>query len=173
MAKSASNNSDKAKKNLFNFTLAGLPELEHFPDAATKQAALKAIEGSVGWKEWLVGIGLVVVVAVAVQFLLRYLLRAQPITALHGELGDSLRIILTFAAAIGTIRFLHRWGAGTFLRGKLLEAGVPVCLPCGYLLRGLPAETTKCPECGKAIDERARTLLSVPEADLAIDSQER
>lgn len=151
---------DKPKKNLFNFTLAGLPELEHFPDAATKQAALKAIEGSVGWKDWLVSIGLVAAVAVAVQYGLRYLLRAQPITALHGELGDSLRIILTVAAVILTIRFLHRWGAGKFLRGKLLEASVPVCLHCGYLLRGLPAEATKCPECGKAIDERARALMS-------------
>jgi predicted RNA-binding Zn-ribbon protein involved in translation (DUF1610 family) len=48
------------------------------------------------------------------------------------------------------------------LRQQLLEAGVPVCLACGYGLRGLPCGAERCPECGKKIGDRARTLLNAP-----------
>lgn len=40
------------------------------------------------------------------------------------------------------------------VRRALNDMGHPVCITCGYALRDLPDETTKCPECGA---ERART----------------
>jgi hypothetical protein len=37
-----------------------------------------------------------------------------------------------------------------YLRGRLLEIGVPVCTACGYDLRG--QTVARCPECGHAFD---------------------
>jgi len=58
------------------------------------------------------------------------------------------------------LRWLHRWGAASDLRQKLLKFGVPVCLKCGYALRGLPVEIGRCPECGRPFDERVVVILS-------------
>ncbi len=44
-----------------------------------------------------------------------------------------------------TVRFLHRWGVTRDLRRKLVAAGVPVCIGCGYKLVGLPARTRDLP----------------------------
>lgn len=38
------------------------------------------------------------------------------------------------------------------VRENLQAAGVPICLKCGYDLRG--QEIARCPECGEAFDER-------------------
>lgn len=37
------------------------------------------------------------------------------------------------------------------LRRALVEAGVPICLACGYQLRGLGPDARACPECGRTI----------------------
>jgi hypothetical protein len=58
-----------------------------------------------------------------------------------------------------TIRALHRWGVRRDLRHKLIKLGVPVCVGCGYLLRGLPVDTPVCPECVRKLDANVRSML--------------
>jgi uncharacterized paraquat-inducible protein A len=58
------------------------------------------------------------------------------------------------------LRLLHRWGARDDLRQALLAQGVPVCLRCGYCLRGHAADAPCCPECGRALHDRVRAMLS-------------
>jgi len=43
------------------------------------------------------------------------------------------------------------------LRRILVEYGVPVCLECGYELRGLP--TNRCPECGTSANPKPLNLV--------------
>lgn len=57
------------------------------------------------------------------------------------------------------IRYLHRRGFAIALREKLVTAGVPICLRCGYSLRGAMPVTVRCPECGTAVDERVRAII--------------
>ncbi len=40
------------------------------------------------------------------------------------------------------------------LRRKLNELGVPVCMRCGYDLRGARPDVTCCTECGAALSQR-------------------
>ena len=38
------------------------------------------------------------------------------------------------------------------IRRKLRQQGYDICVECGYWLRGLAADSEKCPECGKPIE---------------------
>lgn len=51
------------------------------------------------------------------------------------------------------------------LREQLLDAGVPVCLACGYDLRG--QVEPRCPECGRAFDP---AILTKPPTSAAGDA---
>lgn len=57
------------------------------------------------------------------------------------------------------LRWLHRRGTARDLRVKLLTIGIPVCVECGYLLRGLSPEIGRCPECGSEFSPQAATIL--------------
>ena len=43
----------------------------------------------------------------------------------------------------------------------VLMRGTPLCLDCGYALKGLDDEP-QCPECGRLVDPRVRALLRPP-----------
>ena len=43
------------------------------------------------------------------------------------------------------------------LRAELLALGIPVCLACGYDLRGTVSQ--RCSECGRELDARVREIL--------------
>lgn len=51
------------------------------------------------------------------------------------------------------------------LRETLLGRSVPICLKCGYLLRGLPLASERCPECGRPFDDRVRHILAARSED--------
>jgi predicted RNA-binding Zn-ribbon protein involved in translation (DUF1610 family) len=57
------------------------------------------------------------------------------------------------------IGFHGRRRTRAILRERLLYHGVPVCLSCGYCLRGSPADAQRCPECGQPIQDRVRALM--------------
>lgn len=152
---------NRFKPHLFNITLRGMDELSHFPSVEARQRALNGISSSVSWWELALGILVTGAGTIAVLFGARELidwLVPHP-DRLAREALDLLRIALAVAAAFFIIRALHRWDAARDLRRKLLACGVPVCERCGYLLRGLAATITACPECGRAIDERSRSLI--------------
>jgi hypothetical protein len=99
-------------------------------------------------------------VPIAVYFLHR------PVAALPG----SLRLTILFASCIAMLlvgRFLSvfvtRRDASGFLRERLLDCGVPVCLACGYCLRGIASE--RCPECGVELPPRVREIMAYPAKD--------
>lgn len=142
-----------------NFSFANLPELELFETNEQREAALLAI----GWEfgnprkiDWWIGVGTVVAAVIGSSVLLRFVLRAVD---WPGWVEDTLRMLLMIACFLLVLRALHRWGARGDLRRQLLKVGVPVCLGCGYSLRGLGADSPRCPECGRLVDERVRELL--------------
>ncbi len=55
-------------------------------------------------------------------------------------------------AGVPAIIFMELWQRRAAvrrpIREKLLSLGVPVCLECGYSLRGAPPDSSRCPECG-------------------------
>jgi len=48
------------------------------------------------------------------------------------------------------LNWLWRHRCRRFLRSELIARGVPICLPCGYDLRG--QNDPRCPECGATFD---------------------
>jgi hypothetical protein len=149
-------------------TLAGLPELEHFESEEQKQRALVELEKEAGnpfsW-DWGIGVGILIGVVIAVTFTLRAFMHRIPIV------GDAPRLVqemIRFAIILGVffvmLRWLHRWGAGEQLREKLIAAGIPVCRGCGYALKGLPPDASKCSECGREIDADVMKLIR-PDSD--------
>jgi len=149
----------RPRKHLLNLTLAGLPELEYFEDEAARQKALTEIGDEAAdlksggyWSGVGILIGAMIVGLVTIRWLLRFVVWPP----LLEEVLLWLAATATFAL---TLRWLHRSGVAAQLRTKLLVCGVPVCMKCGYLLRGLPLDPGRCPECGRAFDDSVRELL--------------
>lgn len=144
--------------HLLNATLAGLPELEHFPSEAARQAALQRMGLEVGrrsFSDLLKGIVAVAGTGAMVVIVARLGVRGL---SWPRWVVDGLALVAALAVAWGVLRFLHRRGFQRELRGKLIENGVAICRGCGYLLRGLAA-SVRCPECGRGFDADVRAIL--------------
>ncbi len=144
---------------LLNLTLAGLPELEHFEDDAARQKALTEIgEEAANLKSggYWSGVGILAGATLVGQVITRWLLTHVVWPPL---LEESLHWLVGIATFVLTLRWLHRSGVVAQLRTKLLVCGVPVCTKCGYLLRGLPLDPGRCPECGRPFDDPVRKIL--------------
>ena len=148
-----------AKRHPLNVTLDGVPELDYFESEEKRQTALKQIATEAGrpttWGYWL-AVLLLGAAAIATRQLIKWLFR---FVYWPGELEDVLSIVVVVAVALFFIRRFHRQGFPAMLRKKLIEQGVPMCLKCGYNLRGQPADSTRCPECGTGINEASRGIL--------------
>jgi hypothetical protein len=144
-------------------TLAGMPELEHFESDEQRQRALREIEVEAGnpltW-DWAIGVGVLIAVVIVVTLTLRAFMHRMPIVGdFPRQVQEILRLAIILVVFFITLRLLHRWGAPEQLREKLIAAGVPVCRGCGYALKGLPADSSKCPECGRGFDEDVSKLI--------------
>lgn len=148
-----------SKKHPLNITLAGLPEMDYFESDEKREAALAQIAKEAGrpttWGYWTAVILLATAAICTGQFI-KWLLRY---VNWPDELEDMFSILVVVAVAVVLIRRFHRQGFPAMLRQKLIEQGVPMCLKCGYSLRGLEAGTTRCPECGTEINEESRRIL--------------
>lgn len=147
-------------------TLAGLPELEQFESEEQKQRALAELEKEAGnplsW-DWVIGVGILIAVVVTTTFTLRWLTHRIPVVAdFPRHVHELIRVGTTIVVFLVMLRWLHRWGAGEQLREKLIAAGVPVCRGCGYSLKGLPADVSKCSECGRVIEADVMKLIRPP-----------
>lgn len=155
----------KPRKNLLNFTLRGLPELDYFDTAEARQKAIEEIGTEAGnptsGQFWL-GILLVAGGALASRWLAGWLLTFVLWPRLIEEVLHTIGMLAGFLVVL---RWLHRQGTSRDLRGKLLQCGVPICVSCGYLLRGLGPATGRCPECGTEFSPRVRELLACQPTD--------
>lgn len=129
------------------------PELDRFPTADAGKQAYKAWQkqNAATWRFWVILIGYSVVVGILVAMLFLLIRRWIPLpmkmigAVVGGVTGGSGIIVLTY---------LWRQRCRVFLRRRLHAEGVPVCVPCGYDLRGI--ESTQCPECGAQFEPIAR-----------------
>ncbi|MGQ9648617.1 MAG: hypothetical protein ACUVXJ_00735 [Phycisphaerae bacterium] len=67
----------------------------------------------------------------------------------EGWVGGVIAGVYPLAVAIGS-QYLVRKLLIRYLREQLVAKGVPICIYCGYDLRG--QVDPRCPECGKAFD---------------------
>lgn len=140
------------------WSLRGLDELDLFPSPLSRDQALGQLRRESRGRDIALGIVAMVGVAIAVAFGSRSAI-ASFWPAAPSTVRDEFRIALTIAVAVLTLRWLHRRGAASALRGKLLLQGVAVCLQCGQSLRGLPSGTRLCPECGAGVSDGAAALV--------------
>ena len=77
---------------------------------------------------------------------------------------------VAFALVLWVTRWLTRTRTQRFLRERLVANGIPVCMSCGYDLRG--QTEARCPECGTAFDQRL-VRRAAPERTTRNDSRKR
>ena len=145
-------------------TLADLPELEHFESDEQRDRALRQIEVETGnpfsW-DWVIGAAILIGTVLVAVYALRWLIPRIPVVNdFPRNVQQILRLALTLGVFFVVLRWLHRWGAAEQVREKLIASGVAVCRGCGYALKGLPVDSTNCPECGRGIDEDVRRLIA-------------
>ena len=145
------------KRRSDKFNLSKYPELRHFNQDELEPALRKAnqevfsLRGSYsGWYGLAIVLGGIAAPALVHPTLVYLFSRAFPSHSMPRpvSIGVSMSVSIGCAA----------WIALTVLSGKirkslrrqLLEAGVPICLKCGYDIRGL--STPRCPECGGEFD---------------------
>jgi hypothetical protein len=151
----------------------GLPEWELFPDDESRRKAIETIERGMlprsikGVAQFLFAVALFLALPFGVSYLVTYAL--PPL----GPWNQRIMWIMTLAGYTVIVYLAIRRDMPKALRGQLLEAGVSVCVACGYDLRGLPTRVERCPECGKKLDERTRHLMTTPAGDRTDDSGSR
>lgn len=126
---------------LFRWLIAKLPEAELFDSLEERNKAISELAGAAPvWR----GYFCVIVIGIFLLPLGRFVDR---------------RWIWVVVPALGTTisTFWQRRSAAMFLRRRLLVRGIPVCIKCGYCLRGI--ESDKCPECGREIEADIRRMI--------------
>lgn len=154
-----------SRKHPFNVTLAGIEELDLFPNETAKQTAIKEHADSI--RGWSLVLGIVVMGTIGLGALFATRMIVVPIISQLMPSGlpvwsrEPLQWAIVVAVMFVCVRALHRWGARRSMRTKLVKLGVPVCMGCGYLLKGLPPppESERCPECGRAFDQAVRDAM--------------
>ena len=125
------------------------PELQHFPSPAEAKEAMHAWNKRM-WKMprvwfglfgYTIGVG-VLVVAILISIRPWFTVPASMFGGIVGGFtGGSGMVVLTWF-------WRHR--CQRFLRQQLTASGIPICLKCGYDLRG--QTEPRCPECGTPFD---------------------
>lgn len=129
------------------------PELDSFPSEEERKRAWKRATRSImrRWQYWvalLVGTPLIVVVGVLCLPIVVPIIRAK-IPGVMDFLPSIIGGVVGGFCGSGVIIFF-RWQIARSLREQLVELGVPVCIACGYDLRG--QTEPRCPECGRPFD---------------------
>lgn len=127
-----------------------LPELRHFGTKSEQLQAIRTARNN-ALKSKLDSMPLMttfikrLVLASLLVFIVWRVLRFTP-------LNDNFAsfVILPVLAWIGALYvgaiFAEIRGLRRALRQRLVQMGIPICIPCGYDLQGLAS--TRCPECG-------------------------
>lgn len=90
-----------------------------------------------------------------------FLLVFGPASLVAGLVGNGWEVsivwfasVLTLCASCALVFFV--------LPNQTLESDPTVCHSCNYDLKGLPDNITKCPECGKTMDEKQTASSDAP-----------
>ncbi|HVP12738.1 MAG TPA: hypothetical protein VMV94_16305 [Phycisphaerae bacterium] len=150
------------------YLLRSLPELRALPDWAAylawRKACGKRTQRSYRWHIlWLTAVGAMAGILGALGGpLLAHLLGRIGITGLAAVVtATSLASLFAVCASGVLFAWLYRDRNRRRVREGLLALGYPVCLQCGYDLRGSPGP--RCSECGTPFDpaERERIMARV------------
>lgn len=101
-----------------------------------------------------------VLLAMAGPAVLAYIITTHIMPSM-GKWNSRVATVIILGGYTIAITLMLRRDMPRSLRQKLLEIGVPVCIARGYDLRGSTANAERCPECGKGIDPRAASALSL------------
>lgn len=139
------------------------PELAYFEASEERDKALDVAMAAAkrGMGVWTVSIaaGLLIVGAAIDVSIGRYL-RGTAFEGVWGSPNMGAFILPSIAFAGLIMLRIRRHRLDRSLREQLVQRGVPICLECGYDLRG--QTEARCPECGTAFDP---TLLHQTKAD--------
>lgn len=92
---------------------------------------------------------LILLITVVAFFACQVILSRWPASWSPGGVGNAVMRAMAYGgASIGLLPcgFLFQNRIGRAIRAELNRRGYPVCVPCGYVLRDLPAP--RCPDCG-------------------------
>ncbi len=149
----------RAFRNLDGGYVRGHPELELFPtEQHRRQAVRRAASKIIGRRPFFASVAAAAGLSLAITLVLRSGMSrfGLPISQ------TMLNLILMFPVII-PCAFFGNWLLSRYvpelLRYELLDCGVPICVPCGYPLIGLPGPN--CPECGRPFDEQGRRILDL------------
>jgi hypothetical protein len=121
------------------------PELSQFADRAEGEAALSAARNRIfrQTRRWIILVVVLLGVGVAIALLalgLKNVLRTN-VSWIGAFAGPVAGFVWVWVANVMFRRPIQR-----DLREQLAKRGVPICIPCGYDLRG--SVSGRCPECG-------------------------
>ena len=125
------------------------PELEHFeredvPGVASEALTFAKHEVMRTWRFWLTALVLSGLYMTATALVIWTMQRfGSPDWVRHVAAGCCWVVIS------GVVWRLFRHRTRHHLRERLVQLGVPICIPCGYDLRG---STDRCPECGTTFE---------------------
>ena len=130
------------------------PELEHFerqdvPGVASEALTFAKHEVMRTWRFWLTLLALVGLYLTAT---------ALAVWTITQRFGSSEWVHRVAGGCFGAVVSLAAWRlfrdrTRHHLRERLVQLGVPICIPCGYDLRG---STDRCPECGTTFEVVAK-----------------
>lgn len=127
-------------------------ELERFPSKEARREAEATVDKRTWYFVRLTRITLLIVFFLAVALCYRWapqLLPRDLLTTFFLRQGVAIAV---FCLALLIASLLTRRRRAQELRKLLCEQGIPICIHCGYDLRG--QTDPRCPECGRAFDPR-------------------
>ncbi len=122
------------------------PEMEQFDSEAEGRQAMERLTLGLikDWRFWIVA----GVVPVGIVLTLGWLLRE--FTTFSRLVSYLIAIAILFATYVPWLMRGAARGQSELLRQQLRDRGIPVCLACGYSLKGLTSPD-RCPECGTSV----------------------
>ena len=129
------------------------PDLEHFerqdvPGVASEALTFAKHEVMRTWRFWLTALALLVVYMTSIALIVWTTERFGWPDWLISVVGVSCVIVSSWVTWQ-----LFRDRIRCHLRERLVQLGVPICIPCGYDLRG---STDRCTECGTTFEVVAK-----------------
>lgn len=128
------------------------PELARFPtDKQAENALDRATEdGGMQRSDWQLAAAFVIGIAVITGVFVYFTMRIGPQWRVPLKIGEWIYAVVMACATFVLLVHIYRRQIRRSLREQLCDIGVPICVPCGYDLRGL--DEPRCPECGRPFD---------------------